>query len=350
MKRLLLALLMVSATDLGAAEDPLPDGLYARIGTPRGVIVAELFFERTPLTVASFTGLAEGTLGEEPGLPYFDGLTFHRVVPDFVVQGGDPLGTGQGGPGYQFPDEFVPGLRHDGIGVLSMANSGPDTNGSQFFITLSEINRLNYLHTVFGRVIRGLEVLPLIEQGDVMHVRIIRQGARARAFRTDADSFAQLVAQTPRAVPPAFDDPDGLLSAEPTRARSYNQKLSNLARFTGVKIYARVQTRLHPAKGGDTPAAAVRELAEKFGVAKDGAVALYIAESDEWALWIGESLHARFNPSGGDLDAAIADFLTAARSRVDPAPTSRGGFFAAMQQMRLQVDEVIDDLIRALEP
>ena len=141
------------------AEEPavsdLPDGLYAEFVTPRGTVVCELFFEKTPMTVANFVGLAEGTLGPRPGQPYFNGIKFHRVVPDFVVQGGDPTGTGSGGPGYSFPDEFIPGLRHDDAGILSMANAGPDTNGSQFFLTLREVNRLNYLHSVFGRAVQA---------------------------------------------------------------------------------------------------------------------------------------------------------------------------------------------------
>src|SRR4051794_35497796 len=133
----------------------LADGVYAEITTPRGVILCDLYFQKVPLTVTSFVGLAEGTLGPEPRKPFFDGLKFHRIVPGFVVQGGDPTGTGHGGPGYRFPDEFAAGFRHDGPGILSMANSGPDTNGSQFFITLGEARYLDYVHSIFGRVVRG---------------------------------------------------------------------------------------------------------------------------------------------------------------------------------------------------
>ena len=119
------------------------------------MITARLFDHEAPLTVTNFVGLAEGTLGPHPGKPFYDGLTFHRVVPGFVIQGGDPLGTGDGDAGYAFPDECSPQLRHDSAGVLSMANSGPDTNGCQFFITLEAQNQLNYLHSVFSNVVIG---------------------------------------------------------------------------------------------------------------------------------------------------------------------------------------------------
>jgi peptidyl-prolyl cis-trans isomerase A (cyclophilin A) len=138
----------------GAAAAALPDGLYAEFQTSRGVIVARLAFGEAPLTVANFVGLAEGTLpfqNRPAGQPFYDGLTFHRVIADFMIQGGDPQGNGSGGPGYRFADELVPELTHDGPGVLSMANSGPNTNGSQFFITHVATPWLDRLHAVFGR-------------------------------------------------------------------------------------------------------------------------------------------------------------------------------------------------------
>ena len=244
--------LLLGSTACRAADSPLPDGLYAEFTTPRGVIIAELHHLRAPLTVASFVGLAEGTLGPQPGRPFFDQLKFHRVVPGFVVQGGDPLGTGEGGPGYEFPDEFVPGLRHDAVGILSMANAGPDTNGSQFFFTLAPVHRLNYLHSVFGRTVRGVDVLPQIQKDDAFTVRILRQGAGAQAFAADAPAFAALLAAARPADHLRFDDPEGILPTTPPRARSFNFKLENLERSTGLKVFVRPMTR--PDAGEPDPA------------------------------------------------------------------------------------------------
>ena len=143
--------------------------VYAHFETTLGNFTVELFEAKTPKTVAVFAGLADGTkewkhpkTGERHTKPYFDGIIFHRVIAGFVLQGGDPLGQGFGGPGFQFDDEFHPDLRHDRVGVLSMANAGPNTNGSQFFITLGPTPHLDRKHSVFGAVVKGLDVVQKI--------------------------------------------------------------------------------------------------------------------------------------------------------------------------------------------
>jgi FKBP-type peptidyl-prolyl cis-trans isomerase len=181
---------------LPAAAAPLPDGLYAEITTPRGVIVCRLEYRKAPMTVSSFVGLAEGTVAANgvTGTHYFDGLTFHRVEPGFVIQGGDPKGTGSGGPGYQFPNEISPELKHDGPGVLAMANAGANTNGSQFYITMSATPQLDGGYSVFGKVVQGQDVVTKIQKGDRMTtVKILRVGAGAQAFTVTQASFDALV-------------------------------------------------------------------------------------------------------------------------------------------------------------
>jgi cyclophilin family peptidyl-prolyl cis-trans isomerase len=179
----------------------LQDGLYAQMNTSRGRILIALEYRKAPLTVANFVGLAEGTIAFQnrpPGKPFFDGLAFHRVIEDFMIQGGDPLENGTGGPGYRFPDEIAPELAHDGAGVLSMANSGPDTNGSQFFITHKAAPWLDGFHAVFGRVLEGQEVVEAIRQGDrIDSVEILRIGAEARSFRVDQALFDRLLREAP---------------------------------------------------------------------------------------------------------------------------------------------------------
>ena len=174
---------------------PLGDGLYAEMTTTKGVIRLKLEFEKTPQTVANFVGLAEGTKyystdesepKDQKGKPYFDGLNFHRVIADFMIQGGCPSGTGSGSPGYRFNDEIDSTLKHSGPGILSMANAGPGTNGSQFFITHRATPHLDGKHTVFGNVVDASDqaIVNAIAKGDkIQSVKIIRNGEKAKAFK-----------------------------------------------------------------------------------------------------------------------------------------------------------------------
>ena len=186
MKNKLFIVLCIVMLSSGVLAQMNEDGIYAEFNTTKGKIICMLEFEKTPMTVANFVGLAEGNFkvgNSEITKPFYNGLKFHRVIKDFMIQGGDPQGNGQGGPGYKFPDEIVPELKHSGPGILSMANSGPATNGSQFFITHKETPWLNGKHTVFGHVVDGQEIVDAIEQGDEMiSVTIIRVGENATRF------------------------------------------------------------------------------------------------------------------------------------------------------------------------
>ena len=172
------------------------DGVFADIITDKGTMIIDLHYKETPITVANFVALSEGkshqVVDSLKGKRFYDGLTFHRVVPNFMIQGGDILGNGKGSPGYTFEDEFPKDslgnllFRHDGKGIVSMANSGPNTNGSQFFITHQETPWLDGKHTVFGKVIDGLEIVDSIQQGDqILSVKIIKKGSDAKKFNPE---------------------------------------------------------------------------------------------------------------------------------------------------------------------
>ena len=192
----------MTTIETGCAQS-LGDGIFARITTSRGDIVIRLEYQRAPLTVCNFIALAEGTMSAANGKRFYDRLVFHRVISrangdgqDFMIQGGCPQGNGRGGPGYRFPDEFDPSLKHDKPGILSMANSGPGTNGSQFFITIVPTPHLDGRHTVFGQVIEGQSIVNTIRQGDkIEKITIIRNGQAAKAFKADQESFNKLLGE-----------------------------------------------------------------------------------------------------------------------------------------------------------
>ncbi len=173
----------------------MENGIYAKFNTSKGSILVKLTHDLTPGTVGNFVALAEGNMENKvkpQGQKFYDGLNFHRVIADFMIQGGCPKGTGTGDPGYKFDDEFVPSLKHDRPGVLSMANSGPGTNGSQFFITHVPTPWLDGKHTVFGHVVEGQEIVDAVAQGDALEsVEIIRVGEEAQKWNA-IESFIGL--------------------------------------------------------------------------------------------------------------------------------------------------------------
>lgn len=188
----------------------MQDGIYAKFNTTKGAILIQLTADKTPGTVGNFVALAEGNLentAKPQGQPYYDGLLFHRVIPDFMIQGGCPLGTGTGDPGYKFDDEFHVDLKHDGPGVLSMANAGPGTNGSQFFITHVATPWLDNKHTVFGTVVEGQDIVDAIAQGDTIDsLEILRVGEEAEkwnaveAFRSFEGAREKRIAEQKAAI------------------------------------------------------------------------------------------------------------------------------------------------------
>lgn len=192
------------------------DGVYAVIATAKGDIVLQLEFQKTPIAVSNFVALAEGAM---TGKPFYDGLKFHRVISNFMIQGGDPNGDGTGGPGYEFPNEIDPTLKHTGPGILAMANRGADTNGSQFYITHVKTDWLDGGYTIFGHVVVGQNVVNAIVQGDVMtSVTIVRKGTAAEAFHPTKASFQALVS----------DVKAKKLAAEKAAAAAADKKLSEL--------------------------------------------------------------------------------------------------------------------------
>jgi peptidyl-prolyl cis-trans isomerase A (cyclophilin A) len=217
----LLAIVSFSFTNAQTEKPKKPvlePGIYAEFNTNKGIILCKLEHEKTPMTVANFVGLAEGKFTVNDTIkyttPFYNGLKFHRVIANFMIQGGDPDGAGTGGPKHRFYDEIVPELKHSGPGILSMANSGPATNGSQFFITHKETPWLDGKHTVFGHVIEGQNIVDAIAQNDTMKtVKIIRVGKPAKAW--DATQV--------------FKDSYNKIKAEENKKTEYFQKLSAMS-------------------------------------------------------------------------------------------------------------------------
>ncbi len=322
-----------------AATNPaLPDGLYAEVTTERGVIVAEIYYQKTPMTAASFVGLAEGTLGPKPRKPFYDGLTFHRVVPGFVVQGGDPTGTGSGDAGYAYPDEIVPGLRFDKPGAMLIANSGSDTNGSQYCFMLAAVPRLDYAYTMFGQVVSGLEILPMIQKGDHMQVKILRIGKAAQAFRADEASFNKLLAHAKRLPAPHFDDGDNIATGEqPWYTKNLETKLANLQRFVGKQAYVRLFEKFEADAPGQTMQQYIDAYRIKYSIPPKAAMAAYFSDSDTWLL-----------ASGSPPGLKLPDY----KRRNGPPPAADKADDVKKEKTRVYYSalEVTNSLIYQLEP
>lgn len=359
----LVALTVVALAGRLAAAEPLPAGLYAEFTTPHGAFVAELFYQKVPLTVANFTGLAEGTLAPRHGAPYYTGLKWYRVVPGFVIQSGNPLAPAEGDTGYSFPDEFYPGLRHGDPGILSMANGGPDTNSGEFFVTLGDCTRLNYMHSVFGRTIRGLEVLAQIKPDDPFSIRIIRIGAEAQAFPADQAAFSASLNRAvkytgePEPGPKAhFDDAQKVLPQEVPRAKNFNYKLNNFQRATGRRLFARVYPAFTPTEEGKTPAAFTQQLAQTLGLHRHGVLATYFAGEDQWYVWIGEDLMPEFNPEKLRASEVKKELYQAVKARAavytEQARIMRGPVkpLTPADLAKYSVDAMLDLLIFRFEP
>lgn len=250
---LILSLLVVSCKPAKYAD--LPDGLYANMETNKGDILLKLEFQIAPITVANFVSLADGSnkfvTDSLKGKPYYNGLLFHRVVKDFIVQGGDPLANGTGYPGYKFADEFSTDkegnliLKHTGSGILSMANSGPNSNGSQFFITLNETPWLDNLHTVFGQVIKGQNVLDSIAKNDtIKNVEIIKIGRAAKSFKGSkvfANYYSDILAKK-------LENEAKMKTAIETTLKKFNTNLDK-----ATELHSGLKFIITETKNGETP-------------------------------------------------------------------------------------------------
>ena len=267
----------------------LDEGIYADIQTNKGDILIQLYHNATPVTVANFVSLAEGkspyVADSLKNKKFYDGLIFHRIIKDFMIQGGDPLGSGRGNPGYKFKDEFVDSLTHSDKGILSMANSGPETNGSQFFITHKATPWLNNKHTIFGKVVKGIEVVDSIANVKILaankpeveivmnKVEIIRNGKEAKKF--DAIKIMTNYFDEEKAVTAAFDkmktDLVAEFKAQEEKATVTDSGLKILNVTTGDGVQPKIGQKVLLSyagflmKDGTLFDTSDQELAEKFG-------------------------------------------------------------------------------------
>ena len=265
------------------------EGIFAEFETTKGKIVVQLEYKKVPITVANFVALVEGkqsyvTDEKFKNKPFYDGLKFHRVIKDFMIQGGDPAGNGSGGPGYSFKDEFDSSLVHDKGGILSMANSGPGTNGSQFFITHKETPWLNNKHSVFGHVVTGMDVVNAIVQDDVMNkVTITRKGADAKKFdavKIFSDYYANKAEDDKKQAALKAEAQKKQAELEAEKNRAYNEqyapvkaaKVKQLAelRATATKSTTGLETKVTKVGSGKKPAEGTNVYINYAGYLEDG--------------------------------------------------------------------------------
>ena len=276
--RIFLLLFICTLFSCNNKHKNLKDGLYAEINTSKGTILLQLEMEKTPVTVANFVTLAEGknkfvTNEKLKNRPFFDGLNFHRVIPEFMIQGGDPDGNGSGGAGYNFKDEFTD-LKFDKSGILAMANSGPSTNSSQFFITHVPTDWLNGKHTIFGHVIEnGMEVVNKISQGDAIKtIRIIRIGANAKKFDAEKTFNDYFINKADN------DAKQGLLDAENEKINQTKYKQvedENVVNFAklkseSLKLPSGLQMKLLVKGSGKKPANGAKVYVHYAGFLENG--------------------------------------------------------------------------------
>lgn len=296
----------------GISSPQRPDGIFAEIRTNKGLIVARLEADLTPMTVANFVGLAEGTIANaafDPGHPFFDGSVYHRVVPGHVIQAGVPQSDRAKGPGYMFPNEIDARLSHNHAGAVNMANGGPNTNASQFCITLGDRSYLDGDYTVFGDVVEGLDVVMRIVQGDVIEsVRILRVGAKAQAFHPTTESFRAMVKAAEQRVAG---------QAEKKHAAEREWVAQHYPKVTGPDGGVLIQTL--DAGRGDAPAMRIRYR---------GTEVRYVGD---WLGWTGPAIQPVQFASG---DNGAPGFFDPPRA-FDPAKTKvNAGFDANIANLR----------------